>query len=150
VSFKSSITGVDQLKQKMFQFEGDAVGATVETVQMLTLQIHSVAVKSLQANTDGTAELRYKPTRWAFASFPGDPPNTDTGRAVQSIKFDFIDNGRTGLVGTNLRYLAWLEFGTKKVAARPWLAPAVEEVRKGARALFTSNVSGAIYDVSRK
>lgn len=61
-------------------------------------------------------------------SKPGNPPKTDTGRGVNSI---FLDNrtdknGAKVYVGTNVDYMAMLEFGTTQVAARPWLQPALE------------------------
>lgn len=60
------------------------------------------------------------------ASAPGDAPNTDTGRLVVSIA---TENPRKGLsyVGTSVEYGKYLEFGTRRVAARPWLRPAMDK-----------------------
>jgi HK97 gp10 family phage protein len=62
------------------------------------------------------------------ASSPGDAPNTDTGKLIQSIQTEI--QGDTAYVGTNVVYAKWLEFGTKgktgetKMEARPFLTPA--------------------------
>jgi len=59
------------------------------------------------------------------ASAPGDPPAVDTGRLRQSIRREV--SGNVGLVGTDLDYGKKLQFGTRKVAARPWLDVAFRE-----------------------
>lgn len=60
------------------------------------------------------------------ASAPGDAPNTDSGTLVRSIA---VENPRKGLsyVGTSVEYGKHLEFGTRRMAARPWLRPAMDK-----------------------
>ena len=75
-------------------------------------------------------------------SAPGEPPKTDTGRLAGSIFGEFSNGGLRVDVGTDVGYGTHLEFGTKNMAARPWLQPAFERnkdkikdrVRKAARA----------------
>jgi phage gpG-like protein len=114
----------NSMKDLMSKMGDDLLSAQRKTILQATLKVHEIAVKSLQDNTSGTPQKRCKPTRDVVASLPGTPPNTDTGRAVQSMGFEFENEGLAGVVGTNLKYLAWFEFGTQKVAARPWLQPA--------------------------
>ncbi|BDP42923.1 hypothetical protein DAETH_28920 [Deinococcus aetherius] len=64
------------------------------------------------------------------ASAPGDPPAVDTGRLRQSIVALKIAPGRWR-VGTNVEYAFWLEFGTRRIAPRPFMRPAAEKVRRG-------------------
>ncbi|MFP4323771.1 MAG: hypothetical protein ACLFTK_15055 [Anaerolineales bacterium] len=66
---------------------------------------------------------------------PGDPPAIDTGALAASIRLEPTPQGYR--VGTPLIYGAWLEFGTREMAARPWLRPALEAVRAEARSLVT-------------
>ncbi|AFD25824.1 HK97 gp10 family phage protein [Deinococcus gobiensis] len=61
------------------------------------------------------------------ASAPGDGPAVDTGRLRQSIGIQRISPTHFR-VGTNVIYAPLLEFGTRKIAARPWLRPAVDKV----------------------
>lgn len=67
------------------------------------------------------------------ASAPGEAPANDTGRLVNSITSylnaakgneSFVVAGR-GLT----KYARWLEFGTAKLAARPFLFPALERMK---------------------
>jgi HK97 gp10 family phage protein len=63
------------------------------------------------------------------ASAPGDGPAVDTGRLRASIAHEV---GRTGTtlvarVGTDVEYAKFLELGTSKMAARPFLRPALTQ-----------------------
>lgn len=62
------------------------------------------------------------------ASAPGDPPAVNTGRLRQSITALQISPGRWR-VGTNVEYAIFLEWGTRKMAPRPFMRPAVEKSR---------------------
>lgn len=56
-------------------------------------------------------------------SKPGEPPHKDKGRLRASISYEIASDGKSAKVGTNVKYGKMLEFGTKKMAARPWLRP---------------------------
>ena len=68
------------------------------------------------------------------ASAPGEFPKTDTGRLVGSLAFRML-NALTAIAGSIAgdsivaEYAKSLEFGTRKMAARPFLVPAVEKMR---------------------
>ena len=59
------------------------------------------------------------------ASAPGQPPAVDTGRLRASITHEMQTEGQrvTARVGTNVEYAKELEFGTRRIAARPFLRP---------------------------
>lgn len=95
---------------------------------MAGLEIRNEAVLLLADNGDGERQVRYMPKRTVNVSAPGSPPNSDTGRLQQSIKVE--RDGMATLVGTNVKYGAYLEFGTKDVAPRPWLSVAVKNVAR--------------------
>ena len=61
------------------------------------------------------------------ASAPGEPPATDTGALVNSIAGDAVISGGVvqGIIRAAVHYAAWLELGTRRMVARPFLAPAV-------------------------
>jgi phage gpG-like protein len=63
------------------------------------------------------------------ASAPGEYPKTDFGGLVQSIFVQMQDRNLDASVGTDLKYGTHLEFGTSKMAARPWLFPTFEDLK---------------------
>lgn len=130
------ILGVAALQKRAQKIADAFEDGRNKAVQESTLAIHREAIKLIQENTDGRPDIRYGPKRNVNVSNPGDPPNTDTGRLVQSIKFDFSSEGDVGMVGSNLKYAAWLEFGTERVAPRPWLSTAVENTSKMVGKIF--------------
>ncbi len=62
------------------------------------------------------------------ASAPGQPPASDTGRLLSSIRFG-QPSPLTATVGSDLVYAKYLEYGTRHMAARPFFGPATEEAR---------------------
>lgn len=81
-----------------------------------------------------------KLVRHAFPSLPGDPPHRQTGDLASSVQIDVSDAGGkpVGKVGTNLRKGRWLELGTKKMAARPWLRRAFLEKIPAVRQIISA------------
>lgn len=65
-------------------------------------------------------------------SKPGEPPHKRTGTLDRSIDMETFTRGRdfVGRVGTNLNYGLWLEIGTSKMLARPYLRTALDNMRK--------------------
>lgn len=53
-------------------------------------------------------------------------PNVDTGRLVGSITHE-QEGDRTEVIGTNVEYAPYVELGTQKTLAYPFLKPAVVE-----------------------
>lgn len=57
-------------------------------------------------------------------SSPGNPPGIDTGNLINNIVTEKEDNGYA--VYSNADYSVHLEYGTKNMAARPFMLPAFE------------------------
>jgi HK97 gp10 family phage protein len=141
------------IKGKIEDMYAEMNSHSIRSVQEGTLLIHKIAVESIQDNSSGTPVVRYNRAgnkRNVLASHPGEPPNTDTGRLAQSIKFDFKNGGTIGRVGTNLAYGRYLEFGTRRISARPWLSAAVTEASKEIGQIFKRNVREAINSIGKK
>jgi len=68
-----------------------------------------------------------------IASSPGNPPAIDSGELIRSIFYDVRKTEMEVEVGNlaGAPYGRFLEEGTEKMEARPWLAPAVDECKKG-------------------
>lgn len=68
-------------------------------------------------------------------SAPGEAPAVDTGRLRASIahRVEMESGEAVGLVGTSVEYAPWLEFGTTRMQARPFMVPAIERNREWIR-----------------
>lgn len=69
-------------------------------------------------------------TKGHHPSLPGNPPAPDTGNLRNSIRYEVHGSGTEvyGIIGTtqkNPPYGTYLEYGTSKMAPRPWLRPAM-------------------------
>jgi HK97 gp10 family phage protein len=62
-------------------------------------------------------------------SRPGQPPNNDTGRLADQIETVQLSPLHTE-VSSNARHAVALEFGTTRMAERPYMRPAVAKTRK--------------------
>jgi len=91
--------------------------------------------------TDASGRLRVGRPRNKphTASAPGDPPARDTSSLVKSVKWELEGNGNKiiGRVGTNLDLGPMLEYGTKKMAARPWLSVAARNSIGAIKSIFS-------------
>ena len=77
-------------------------------------------------------------------SLPGQPPNNDTGVLANNI--ETLETGPFHVtVSSNARYSAALEFGTSKVAARPFMEPALQKNKKR----ITKRVAAAVNQANR-
>lgn len=71
-------------------------------------------------------------------SRPGEPPHVDTGRLRSSITHEVEETltGIVGRVGTNVVYGRFLELGTSKMKARPFLRPALRRTTRGEKKYY--------------
>ncbi len=98
------------------------------------------------------------------ASASGEPPAVDTGRLRASISTNWTKSGigrgkvdsqaqpeegvgdpggskRMGgqfkvVVGSNVRYAPWLEFGTRRMSARPFMRPSLDRIKNKVTSLI--------------
>lgn len=71
-------------------------------------------------------------------SRPGDPPYKQTGHLRRSVAWEVNASDRLVRIGTNLKYGLYLELGTRKMAARPWLRRMLIEKRAYFKRLLTA------------
>lgn len=64
------------------------------------------------------------------ASAPGEPPASDTGRLVNSITTAYDEPKLSGVVSANTEYAPYLEYGTSKMEARPFMRPALANMQE--------------------
>lgn len=94
----------------------------------------------------------------AGPSAPGSPPGVDTGRLRSSISTNWSDSGigrREGsdgvgqpeknenrftvVVGSNVQYAPWLEWGTIRMPARPFIRPAFDRMKNRIARMLVSS-----------
>lgn len=78
------------------------------------------------------------------ASAPGEPPATDTGRLVQSARLELDPDTLSGQVQWSTEYAAHLEYGTAKMAPRPYASVAVENKRDEVTDVVLDQVRSAL------
>ena len=72
------------------------------------------------------------------ASAPGEAPASDTGALVRSLRVDHSPGTLKASVVVASNYGAGLEFGTRRIAPRPYMRPAAEDVKKAVPELAKS------------
>ena len=98
--------------------------------------VRNTAVESInQGAKSGVMYEKYNPRRSHRASAAGEPPATDTGFLVNNIALKVDIDGLGASVESRADYSTFLEFGTSKMAARPFMQPAPEENKPKIRRL---------------
>tara|TARA_R100000908_G_scaffold11622_1_gene4162 strand:- start:3831 stop:4271 length:441 start_codon:yes stop_codon:yes gene_type:complete len=98
----------------------------------------------LQNPRSGPQSTRYNPKRTINVSAPGDAPAGDTGFLANNIHLVFDGDAMGADVESRADYSAALEFGTRNMAARPFLQPALEQGRAKYKRLFSKAVKDGI------
>ncbi|WP_342150235.1 hypothetical protein [Methylorubrum sp. SB2] len=78
------------------------------------------------------------------ASAPGEFPKTDRGQLVASLFFRVGGDRLSAMFGTALLYGRYLEYGTSRMAARPWLRPTFRTLEPQARQRIRDAVQAAL------
>lgn len=80
------------------------------------------------------------------ASAPGEAPANDYGRLLNSIRTDYDLTTCVGTVTASTKYAAFLEYGTARMAPRPYMRPALANRRPhiiaGVRAAIRTALGG--------
>jgi HK97 gp10 family phage protein len=147
VSFK--IEGLDQLHKASANMV-QAVNKEVTKALFVSAQQVEKEAKLSIASGQKSGRVYQRGSVTHRASAPGEAPASDTGRLINSIASylnsskgleSFVVAGR-GIV----KYAAMLEFGTSKMAARPFLFPALEK----SKAFIQERLNKAVRDAAIK
>jgi len=133
-----SVQGGEALSKALKDLGAGLDGAINKAIVRTANQVRGEAIKMISREvSSGRVYVRGNVIHTASAA--GDAPNTDEGILVGSIA---VENPRRGtsFVGTSKDHGKYLEFGTSKMAARPWLRPAMERNQ----AKLTENITNAI------
>lgn len=137
---KMSIEG--DLVAKINKASEDTRAKVDSVLRQVALSVQADAVRSMhQGDKSGIVYKKYNPNRIHRASAAGEAPASDTGVLAGSIEMTQVAPLHYQ-VGTALVYGRWLEYGTLKIAERPWLRPAVEKNR----ALLRDAIRSALFN----
>ena len=88
----------------------------------------------LRGAKSGETYVKYNPRRTHQASASGQFPASDTGFLANNIVTNMQGNGLEGEVISQAEYSQYLEYGTSKMGARPFMQPSLEQNRPKIRA----------------
>lgn len=118
-------------KKKYRNVDSQYSKQTRDTIGIAGLLVMNEAKRSIQSSSGGGRTYGNH-----TASAAGQPPNTDTGFLVSNIFLDKDNDGMGADVESRADYSIHLEFGTRKMQARPFMQPALESQRAKIKALF--------------
>ena len=130
MDIKVKVSNIQKVLSQLEKLEKDMEVPFQEIVKGGGQQIRNEAIKSIQAGgKSGIVYQKYNPRREHRASAPGQSPASDTGNLVNKIIVK-QKNRNTVQVQSNANYSAYLEYGTSKMEARPFMLPAFEKSKK--------------------
>jgi HK97 gp10 family phage protein len=97
-----------------------------DIVRGAALQTETIIKSDMQQPKHGREYARGNKTH--VASAPGESPAIDTGHLLNSIQTANLGD-LTAIVYTNADYALPLEYGTRRMSKRPFMAPAVKKVK---------------------
>jgi HK97 gp10 family phage protein len=124
MKFEMSLEGVDGLSKELEKLAKESGNMMARALIEAGFRIQREAKTSIAKSPMDPITGR---------SMPGNAPKTDRGTLVNSIYVNAEkagENVQAVIVGTDLKYGEYLEFGTKFIQARPWLVPAFAATRQ--------------------
>ena len=126
---KIKVKGLKKAQDALKSLEKDLEQPFREVILGGAQLIRGEAIRSIQTGPkSGRIYEKYNPRRTHKSSAPGQAPASDTGNLVSQIRVR-QKNPDEVVVESNALYSSFLEFGTSKMLARPFLFPATERSR---------------------
>lgn len=88
--------------------------------------------------TTRRASQAVRKAAWDIAAIAKAEAPVDTGATRNSIGVDSTSDGLTAVVGPTTIYAPYLELGTRRMRARPFMGPAADRIEPG----FVSAIEG--------
>lgn len=144
MSVTIKLEGAKELQAALRNLSDEVRAEVGKAVTGTAIMLRADVVERIQRGpASGVVYTKKNPNRVHQASAPGEAPATDTGRLANSIEFDQI-GPLTATVGSSLLYALYLEYGTTRMAPRPYFRPAVEAVRPKFERALERALAGAI------
>jgi HK97 gp10 family phage protein len=151
MDFSVKIEGLEKLTKQMSQAP-QLINAELDKALFISAKkVEEEAKRSIaEGNKSGKIYIRRSVAHRASAA--GEAPASDTGRLLNSIATRLQTNAKEALIvagNSIVRYARFLEFGTSKMAARPFMVPALEKSKAFIRARLNEAVDIAIKKVTK-
>ncbi len=108
------------------ELEGMIRQGAMQGVMRVTEFVHEQATKRIQ-NPPKTGRIYRRRGKTHQASAPGQPPATDTGSLASRSRTEYDAAEIKGTAIWSVTYARPLEFGTARMAARPFARPSLAE-----------------------
>ena len=115
-----TITGLDAMRRRLEALPGAARSAAAAALSDVAQTVSAEIRATLDQATPG-------------ASLPGAPPADASGRLAASISVDTDPDAVRSVVTVSAPFAQFLEFGTIRMAARPFLRPAALRAQRSAK-----------------
>lgn len=120
------VTGMPEFERKMRDIPLQVRRGAIQGLTASGLLVQNYAKNSiLKGPKSGRIYRKYNPRRLHQASAPGQPPANDTGTLVRSIVMDVDETELEVTISAGTFYAKMLEYGTRLMAARPFMRPAI-------------------------
>jgi hypothetical protein len=113
-----------RVDSKFPQLNAEAERLASRAVKHTAERIHRVTAEMMGEPKTGRV-YPHGPTGLHQASSPGEAPAIETHQLVNSLKTEYLQP-QQGYVYTETEYSVYLEFGTSRMAKRPFFGPAAQ------------------------
>lgn len=130
-TIKIELDGLQTLLRQLDAIKEVGENVVLETITDIVTDTHALAVAGINGGPK-TGRTYKRGNVLHQSSAPGQYPASDKGILAGSVRKELPAIGNmVGRVGTNTFYGPMLEFGTSKMASRPWLMPSFERAKIG-------------------
>jgi HK97 gp10 family phage protein len=120
---------LSKIGKELFKTATKIPDEITKRLAMGAIDIRDTIILSMR-NTPKKGRIYKRGKKKHISSSPGNPPAIDRGELVRSITFDVGEMEVEIGAEAGAPYASFLETGTKKMEARPFLDPAVEKHRQ--------------------
>lgn len=146
-SIQLFVRGHKELEKKYFARNLKIKTTTDKSLMAIGKLLKDYATKRIKTITSGKRETRYNPTRTVTVSRAGAYPNHDRGKLVKGLSTTvrFRGKGKSVLeFQSRAPYALDLEFGTRKMRARPYMRRTLAANRKAINKIISQGVKRAL------
>lgn len=143
----ANVTGHEKLVKQFRAVADEAMVRDLGRALFAAGEIVEDAAKGsiMMGSASGTKTKKHK----HVASRPGEPPNNFTQRLHDNIETNQISPLLVE-VSSNMEYSVPLEFGTSRMAARPFMGPAARQSKPEVLALINKAIKAQLRKVMKK